>query len=1069
MTSKKLQSISTVFRHGDARDIGRIAAGVWMLLLLSTGFCSAQGEPDFDEISIFLNVNRIGGIEVPVAIREDLAFLSVTDVFDFLRIKNNPSPGFETVEGFFIDEQAKYVIDQGNSHILYNGKEYQLSPKEMIRTEMGLYLKSSLYGEVFGLDCHFNFRSLSVTMKPSVQLPMIREKEQEEMRNNINRLKGEVKADTTILRSYPLFDLGMADWSVISTQQEEGQCNTKVNLGLGAMFAGGETNVGLNYASDQAFSLRQQHYLWRFVNNESRGVRQILGGKIFSQATSTITAPVVGMQVTNTPTTYRRSFGTYPLSDFTEPGWLVELYVNNVLVDFQKADASGFFTFEVPLVYGNSSITLRFYGPWGEERTSERNISIPLNFLPKNELEYTIRMGMVEDGSNSRFSRVNFNYGLGPRWTLGGGVEYLSSVSSSPVMPFLTLGMRLAPGLLFSGEYTHKVRSKGILTWQGPSSLLLELDYTRYAKGQMAISTNYLEERKVRLSMPLRNRYFSAFSRFTLSHVTLPGSRHTLAEMLFSGSLQGVNTNFTTNAISSLTMPLSVNSTLSLAFTLPGRILFRPRLRYSYDSNELLSLRCGVEKRLFGRGFLNFSCAQDFRTNSTSAEIGFRYDFSFARSAFSARRTNKRNTFVQSASGSLMYDSKTKYLGKSNRRSVGKGGITFMPFLDLNSNGSREKNEPKVSGLKLRVKGGRIVRDERDSTIHLIELEPYRNYRVELDPNCLDNIAWKIRKPILSIAVDPNKFKLVEVPVAVMGEVSGMVYQEKKGESEGQGRIIVKFYNENKKLVARTLSEEDGYFNFLGLMPGNYTACLDSAQLQKLQMFASPAVSPFTINSNTYGDVVDGLEFTLRSNRNQNQDLKEDVEEIKVDSIPMPAIADLGLFSIQVATFKKLDNALQTQERLRAGLNRPVVLVFDEGVYHVRMTGLDGKRQVEQCLSEIVEVGFQDAYPVRVAEFEQEVILANQQKSRKNLLISSRGIYAIQVGVFRNQGNALRTKAELGKVFEKPVVIVFEDGLYKVRLTGFKGYSRANEFLPKVLKEGYWDAFLLLVPRNLSF
>src|SRR5665811_2592471 len=100
---------------------------------------------------------------------------------------------------------------------------------------------------------------------------------------------------------------------------------------------------------------------------------------------------------TSAPTTFRRSFGSYTLTDKTEPGWIVELYVNNVLVDYVKADASGFFTFEVPIVYGNTQVKLRYYGPWGEERTREQNIIIPYNFLPHKEFEYTVSAGVVED------------------------------------------------------------------------------------------------------------------------------------------------------------------------------------------------------------------------------------------------------------------------------------------------------------------------------------------------------------------------------------------------------------------------------------------------------------------------------------------------------------------------------------------------------------------------------------------------------------------------------------------------------------------------------------------------
>ena len=94
-------------------------------------------------------------------------------------------------------------------------------------------------------------------------------------------------------------------------------------------------------------------------------LRQVMAGKIATRATSSIYNPVVGVQFTNTPTTFRRSFGSYTLSDKTEPGWIVELYVNNVLVDYVKADASGFFTFEVPLVYGNSLVMLKYLRAMG--------------------------------------------------------------------------------------------------------------------------------------------------------------------------------------------------------------------------------------------------------------------------------------------------------------------------------------------------------------------------------------------------------------------------------------------------------------------------------------------------------------------------------------------------------------------------------------------------------------------------------------------------------------------------------------------------------------------------------
>ena len=200
----------------------RIAVSILLLSLLSPLFSYAQKEPEYDEISVSFNVEGIGITEMPAVIRNEVVYLPITDVFDFLKIKNNPSPGFESVSGFFINRQATYLVDRVNHRILYQKKVFTLNLDDLIRTETNLYLKSDYFGEVFGLYCTFNFRSLSVTLKTKFELPAIREMRQEQMRKNISHLKGENKADTVIGRDYPFFRFGMADWSVNTIEQVQG-------------------------------------------------------------------------------------------------------------------------------------------------------------------------------------------------------------------------------------------------------------------------------------------------------------------------------------------------------------------------------------------------------------------------------------------------------------------------------------------------------------------------------------------------------------------------------------------------------------------------------------------------------------------------------------------------------------------------------------------------------------------------------------------------------------------------------------------------------------------------------
>jgi hypothetical protein len=860
-------------------------------------------------------VQRVGGIEIPAVYRNQQIYLPVQDIFDFLKLRCIPASSFDSVSGYFIDKEASFVVSKPRNQIVFSKRVFALNPEDLVRTETNLYLKSNYFGDVFGLDCAFNFRNLTVTLTTQVELPVIRDMRLEFMRSNISKMKGEVKADTVFPANRSLLRFGMADWGILSNQELGGANQTRLNLALGAAIAGGEASVALQHYVNEPFSEKQQHYLWRFVNNDHRALRQVMLGKIPGQSVSTIYDPVVGLQFTNAPTTYRRSFGKYTLSDYTEPDWAVELYVNNVLVDYVKADASGFFTFEVPLMYGNTSVMLRFYGPFGEERSKQQMISMPYNFLPAKEFQYTVSAGMVEDSTHSLFSRGSANYGVAKFMTVGGGMEYLSSVTSGSLLPFATTSLRLGSNLLFSGEYAHGVRGKGILNYRTAKNFQVELNYTRYDPDQTAVDFNFLEERKAMISFPIRSKHFSAFSRFSLAQNILATTQYSTAEWLLSGVLFGVSTNFTTYAlVADLANPY-VYSNLSLAFRLPGKLLFRPQAQFVYTGMDWMLVKAELEKQFLRNGFLNLSYEKNFRTQVQSIQFGFRYDFSFAQTGFSFRKSNDMNTFFESARGSLLFDRKTKYVGASNRTSVGRGGIVIVPFLDMDANGRRDPGESKVLGLKIKINGGRVEQSKRDSVVRVFDLEPYVSHFIELDRYSFENIAWQIRLKNMSVVVDPNQFKLVEIPISVLGEVSGMVNLRSTQGDKGLGRIVVNFYRSDGAFVTTTMTEPDGYFSFLGLLPDRYIARIDTAQMRKLHMTAIPAEIPFTITKSSDGDVVGGLEFFVKPDAQVKSPADLRTKEVPVVKTPdQPAEVPVKNVEKVVEPDRKILEDLKTSE-----------------------------------------------------------------------------------------------------------------------------------------------------------
>jgi hypothetical protein len=1090
-------------------------------LILNAAVCITYAQDyqgEYDEILVYLYVPGVGAGEVNSVIRGEELFLPVKDIFDFLRIKNVPDSSFNRISGFFIDPNIEYVIDRIKNNILFDKKSIDLDKGALIRTETNLYLRCDYFGKIFGLNCEFRFRDLSVVLKTNYELPVIRELKREEMRLNLTRLKGEIKADTIIPRKYPMFHFGMADWSVIASEETRPLSSEEINnptnnsirgnLILGSILAGGETTVNLNYDSRMPFTEKHQFYRWRYVNNENKLFRQFIAGKLSPNATSSIYNPVIGFELTNSPTTFRKSFGTYTLTDKTEPDWTVELYVNNVLIDYTKADASGFFTFEVPLVYGNTNIRLKFYGPWGEERSKEQNITIPFNFLPKNTFEYKISAGFVEDTLLSRFSRSGFGYGVNNRLTIGGGLEYLSSVRSWPAMPYMNAAFKLTSNILVSGEYMPKVKANGRFSLVLPSNLQFNIDYTKYDRNQKAINYNYLEERKVSLSIPLKSKNLMIYNRLAVDQIVLPLLNYTTGEWMISGSVPRLSTSLSTVGIFMGERNPYVFSHLSVSVRLPAYFSIIPQAQYSYTEGRLLSARMVLEKQFGSKAFLNMSYERNVRSNLNLAEIGFRYDFNFAQAGGSARTSGKSSTLVQYARGSLINNYKTRFTGADNRNNVGRGGISFVPFLDINANGVWDKSEPKIDGFNLHSSMGRLEKSDKDTVIRVFNLEPYTDSFIEFDQSGFDNIAWRIKSNTMKVAVDPNMLKLVEVPVMVASEASGMIEIAKNGQNSGLERMIVNLYSNDNKLVGSVLSEDDGYFSYFGLTPGRYTARLDTAQLRKLGMLADTNTVAFNVRQTIDGDYIEGLDFTLR--------MKSDMPEQKYIASEKHQVSDSSLtthlkdtsfiivhegvrelltitedsYALQLGAFLRKDYAEAYRMKLQGMIDKKIEVVLEDGFYKLRIVGIKDRQDADRYIAILKEDGISQVWLLSLKAMSQQLLITEKRDTLRNVaqpsdtslvslqtgsskvvaqqpadsdLVSFNTGMSIQVGAFRNEAYAIEFRDKLALTIDKEISIVKEDGWNKVRISGFTSSEDLEKYLPSLGLNGIRDMWIVPV------
>jgi outer membrane protein OmpA-like peptidoglycan-associated protein len=900
----------------------------------------ADSESQYESLDMSMTFDRTYRITLPTLYAvPDVVMLPVAELFDFLKIPNKVSADGQVITGFFENETNSFEINNLKKFVTFKGQNYPFT-KDESTTDIGiLYLRTTVFKRAFGFDMAFNDRSLSIQFTSSFELPLFKLMKLEKQRENL-RISGSEAAvyDTVLKRDYHWYRGQMIDWSVASMQSSDSKPDTRMEIGGGAELLGGETNIWVNYSTQYGFKRNQQQYYWRWADNNAKLMRQFQIGRIGTPSITSVLSPVDGFMFTNAMTTIRKALGNYTISNYTDPDWVVELYLNNQLISYTRADATGFYSFKVPIVYGSSNIVLRFYGPSGEIRSEQKVYNMPFNLMPKGEFEYKVSGGTLLDTSNARFAKAEFNYGMTRTLTLGGGVEYLSSIPTHPEVPFLNLTYQPISQLLLTGEYAHNVRSKVTMNYSFPKNIVFDLTYANYVPGQEAIIYNYLEERSASLSVPMRFRNVTSSIRASFRQNVYEDFAYSSGELMWTNNYRNYSMILTNYANTSAANALNLYGNLTLAAKLRKELNVRTSAQYNYLYKQLISLRLEVDKRLFANGHGALKVENNFLTNSQSVGLTFRYELPYMTTNASASLSNTKIQISEGASGSFALNSGGKYVHTDRRNAVGRSGISIQPFIDMNFNGKRDENEPFTKGLRVRSSGGQVLQRDQDSIIRVVGLEPFVDYTLTLDESGFDNVSLRVNSKSMKVTTDPNQFKLISLPVVPMAEIYGMVADET---GKGIGRIIVRIADKSGKMVAKVLTESDGYFNYIGFKPGDYKVFVDSLQLEVLKFQASPVFA--TVLENAEGDVVDAGTIELVKKRTaQTRRVRkalagggfEEVEEPIANEIVEPPVVvkqeaieedTLALFTIlfDVDKTKVKSMYLQPLQKLANYLNKP--------------------------------------------------------------------------------------------------------------------------------------------------
>ena len=836
--------------------------------LMAASFAYPVNDPaEIEEIVVLLYVPEIGYFNIGAVYSEKKQYLSVTELFQYLRINQELTLQQDHVKGFFLEESNVYEIDYPNRKIILAGKTWDLEESEMIKTETDLYLSFKTLSQIFELILDFDLQTLKVSLSTAHELPQVNEQKRKEQEEGLQYQGQTIRIDRIIDRERHLLEGATFDWGISATLSENQGRQYAGYLGSGVELFGGEAIARVQYNNSLPNPLQQQ-YNWRKIWENNPVVQQVNIGHISGNLIAPTFGRAIGIDVSNTPMSTRQSFGTYILADQIEKDWDVHLYINSVLTEFQKTDESGNYRFEIPLIYGTSDIELKLYGPYGEERVVYRHINVPQHFIPKGKFEYQLQSGVFQENLSDHFSKARLAYGLNKNITVGTSLEYLKKEGTALWLPTLSASARFKQYFTYSQSYTHGVFSESVLNYNLPSKLSLQLSYEQYADGQNILpskSGKYLD--------------FSVFKPYqVIGHKGYIRAKHTIVYQNRT-AIQSNNLSFL-NFFKSFDTRINLRTgwfdqklqtavlETGLGWKIGRKLKYRVQSNYDLQTHQLTNVNMQLNQRTAKFGQLSLIYSNNFSGNRGLLTASISFNLGTAKGAISSSLQENQQIITANASGSLITDFKSGSVRLSSEAGVGKAGLTLIPFLDINHNGFRDEAEPLVKKVGVVIKGARHLSKSLSGVTRATGLEAYNDYVIHLDDGNLEDISWRLKTKNIKAYTDPNQSKNIYVPIYPMNECSGTVVLETEGESKGIGRAKINFQNTTTGETTQIESNADGSYLATNLGPGYYLITIDREQQQSLGITASPYLRTLEIPEQIYGEYYEQYDFILKKEIN---------------------------------------------------------------------------------------------------------------------------------------------------------------------------------------------------------
>jgi len=842
-----------------------------------------QEAPDINqEEEVYLSFRYQGVIdEIVVAIaKNDEYYLPVITLFDLFAINYELNASRFGISGYYLTESNKYNLDFSGYGADIGGKHYDLTASEFLIKDLDYFVKPEILQNIFGLDLQIDLSRLVLRLKTKNTLPIILR--YENRKSSERRMKYLQVSDEWYPLKYDraprVLNGGFLDYSLYSTISENSSY-MNVNTTVGGEVLFGDLR-GKLYSSSNAYgtNLEASGFRWRYVREKSPWFTRFNMGEISSKGLSART--IQGVSVSNEPLLTRRSFDQYIIDGSTDPEAEIELYQDNRLVEISKADDVGYYRFFVPLNYGISRFKIRIYAKQGNIIELDREIDVPFSFLPPGEFRYQAYAGVqkIDDPlvtGQYNLTQMSVSYGLNSWLSIKAGTDYFQDENQDAPIFYNQASARVGNTIMMNFDVAYDQLYKVNAYGRVNSVSSWNIDYSHFVKEGSLNSLGLKEALNGGVFFPLNLKGRQTIIRLDGGWQNYPDRDVIRYNLNINNTIQGIRMRYglaEEHKFIGDVHTLNNKANIGAVYSIPRNPLYhkllrgtyvRTDLKYNTGIGEFESFEFQLTRHLSKRVRLELIYKNDLLLSNQGIEFGILWDAEAFRSVSSIRRDHLTSSMVQTLRGSLAYDRPNGQFLWDNRQQVGGAGASIRMYVDENNSDSFEGFEEIISGNAVSIKRVTTRQITKDGITRLTQLQPYRRYNFIVNEAKITNPLLLAKNKEFSVILDPNSFKVLDIPFYTTGIIDGHVDKVVEGELVPISglRIHVKSADGSHESVLRTFV--DGSFYSMELHPGDYDAWVDNSQLEFLGMISVPEKLSFTIRATSEGDYVEGLNFIL--------------------------------------------------------------------------------------------------------------------------------------------------------------------------------------------------------------